>query len=73
MDVETKHQYTSGAKIRFYTTAVALAAILTGLLVFMYSWSSHLSDKLRVDPSSVVNLHDVVLSVLLISAFLWFW
>lgn len=72
MDVETKHQYTLGAKVRFYATAVALAAILTGLFVFIYSWGSHLRDKLRADPSSVVNLHDIVLSVLLIPAFLWF-
>lgn len=73
MDVETKHQYTLGTKVRFYATAIVLAAILTGLLVFMYSWSSQLLDKLRVDPSSVVNLHDIFLSVLLIPAFLWFW
>lgn len=72
MDVETKHQYTLGVKVRFYITATALAAILTGLGAFMLSWSSHLLDKLRVDPSSVVNLHDITLSVLLIPAFLWF-
>ena len=39
MDVETKHQYTLG-KVRFYATAIALAAILTGLGLFMFSWSS---------------------------------
>ena len=73
MDVEIKHQYTLGAKVRFYITAVVLAAILTGLGLFMFSWSSYLINKLKVDPSSVVNLPDITLSVLLVPAFLWFW
>lgn len=72
MDVETKNQYTLGAKIRFYVTAIALSAIMTGLFVFMYSWGSHLRDKLRADPGSVVNLHDITLSVLMLPAFIWF-
>lgn len=72
MDVEVKHQYTSGAKVRFYATAIALAAILVGLAVLMFSWASHLLDKLRADPSSVVNFHDITLGVLLIPSFLWF-
>lgn len=72
MDVETKHQYTLGAKIRFYVTAIALTGILTGLLVFMYFWGSHLRDKLKADPSSVVNFHDITISALLLPAFIWF-
>lgn len=72
MDVEIKHQYTLGAKVRFYITVVVLAAILTGLGLFMFSWSSYLINKLKVDPSSVVNLHDITLSVLMVPAFLWF-
>ena len=69
MDVEIKHQYTLGAKVRFYITVVVLAAILTGLGLFMFSWSSYLINKLKVDPSSVVNLHDITLSVLMVPAF----
>lgn len=72
MDVEIKHQYTLGAKVRFYVTAVVLAAILVGLAALMFSWASHLLDKLRADPSSVVNFHDITLGILLIPSFLWF-